>query len=127
RYESFIGKDSLFQQLLNSAVQLVLINRPEPVLKYNNKGRIPAKIFECLGARKPVLVIGPHDGDVAAIVKETGAGQNCHYHETAALKLAIKEWYQQWQSNQLRQVESHSEIYSFNNLCKQMGELLNQL
>lgn len=126
-YESFIGKDSLFQQLVNSAVQLVLINRPEPGLAYNNKGRIPAKIFECLGARKPVLVIGPHDGDVAAIVKETGAGQNCDYHETAAIKLAIKEWYQQWQSNPLLHLESDSGIYSFNNLCKQMSGLLNQL
>ncbi|MBX7205113.1 MAG: glycosyl transferase family 1 [Bacteroidia bacterium] len=127
RYESFIGKNSLFQQLVNSAVQLVLINRPEPGLKYNNKGRIPAKIFECLGARKPILVIGPHDGDVAHIVNETGAGKNCDYLETTAMKQVIKEWYMQWENDPLRQVESHSEMYSFSNLCKQMSGLLNQL
>lgn len=126
-YQSFIAKDVLFQELANSAVQLVLINKPEPLLKYNNKGRIPAKIFECLGARKPILVIGPHDGDVAAIVNETGAGKNCDYHDVPAIKEVLKDWYGQWKKDPLRQLASHSEIYSFNNLCKQMSVLLNQL
>lgn len=127
RYEPFIGKDALFQQLINSSVQLVLINKPEPGLKYNNKGRIPAKIFECLGARKPILVIGPHEGDVAAIVNETGAGKNCDYHEKAQIKEAIGNWYRQWKSGDNKQLNTKADTYSFRILCGQMSALLNQL
>ena len=85
--------------MVNSAVQLVLINKPEEGLRYNNKGRIPAKVFECLGAQKPILVIGPPDGDVAQIVRETKQGINAGYDEQDAIRNYILDLYTKWKSH----------------------------
>lgn len=38
-------------------------------------GIIPGKLFEYLASRNPIVVIGPDEGDVSEIVKETGAGK----------------------------------------------------
>ena len=40
----------------------------------NERGWIPAKIFEYLGARKPILAIGPACGMASDILVQTGAG-----------------------------------------------------
>lgn len=124
-YESFIGKDRLFQQLRNSDVQLVLINEPEKGLAYNNKGRIPAKVFECIGAQRPILVIGPMDGDVAAIVAETSTGVNCNYTDTEKIKASLLLWYKGWLNKEVSLHPIGVERYSFRNLCGEMAKVLN--
>lgn len=47
------------------------------LLEWNNereKGTYPAKIFEYLGAKRPVLAIGVKDGEVDKLLKESGSG-----------------------------------------------------
>lgn len=39
-----------------------------------NIGNVPAKFFEYLGLRRPILVIGPENGIPARLVRERGAG-----------------------------------------------------
>lgn len=126
-YEEQIPRSELFQRMAASAVQLVLINKPEAGLKYNNRGRIAAKVFECLGVHKPILVIGPHDGDVAQIIRETFAGTNCSYEEQEQMKEALRNYYSQWKEGLLKQPSQGIEQYSFRNLCGQMSELLDRV
>jgi hypothetical protein len=42
---------------------------------------LPAKIFEYLGARRPILVLADHPGDIAWVLKESGV-----LHRVAPLK-----------------------------------------
>jgi glycosyltransferase involved in cell wall biosynthesis len=47
------------------------------LLQWNNpkeQGNVPGKFFEYLGARRPILVLGLHNGVPATIVKERDAG-----------------------------------------------------
>jgi hypothetical protein len=37
-------------------------------------GNIPAKFFEYLGARRPILLIGYEHGNLAQMIRERGAG-----------------------------------------------------
>lgn len=126
-YEHQINKSALFHYLRKSELLLVLINKPEAGLRYNNRGRIPAKVFECIGAQRPILVIGPPDGDVANIVRETKAGINVDYQEKNALKQHLASLYIQWKNNAVVQQNTSGEIYSFEYLCKQMSEILNNM
>jgi hypothetical protein len=126
-YEHQINKSALFHYLRKSELLLVLINKPEGGLRYNNRGRIPAKVFECIGAQRPILVIGPPDGDVANIVRETKAGINVDYQEKNALKQHLASLYIQWKNNAVMQQNTSGEIYSFEYLCKQMSEILNNM
>ncbi len=47
------------------------------LLQWNDErdaGNIPAKFFEYLGARRPILMLGYEHGDLAAMIRERGAG-----------------------------------------------------
>jgi len=60
----------------------------------NNRGILTGKFFEYLASQKPILAIGPTDGDLAQIITETGCGEIFDYadvkgmHDFVALKLA---------------------------------------
>ncbi len=127
KYDRQINKSELFGFLINSNVQLVLINTPEEGIKYNNKGRVPAKVFECIGSRQPVLVIGPKDGDVADIIAETQTGITCTYEDFDSIKQTIQTWYVNWLNDIPSTQPQHIEQFSFNNLSKQMAEILNRI
>ncbi len=49
---------------------LVLLQWNDP----KEQGNVPGKLFEYLGARRPILVLGLRDGVPASIVRERGAG-----------------------------------------------------
>jgi glycosyltransferase involved in cell wall biosynthesis len=127
KYDKQINKSELFGYLTNSNIQLVLINTPEEGIAYNNKGRIPAKVFECIGSKQPVLVIGPTNGDVANIVAETQTGISCEYDDMAQIKNTVKNWFINWQNNTPSTQPKNIEQFSFNNLSKQMADLLTQI
>jgi hypothetical protein len=126
-YDRQINKSELFDYLTQSNVQLVLINTPEPGIDYNNKGRIPAKVFECIGSRQPVLVLGPTDCDVAGIVSETQSGTTCLYKDKDAIKQTVKQWYTNWQNNTASTYPVGIEQFSFENLTRQMAAVLNRI
>ena len=44
------------------------------------------KFFEYLASNRPILAIGPEDGDAAYILKDTAAGEIFDYAEVEKLK-----------------------------------------
>ncbi len=127
QFDRQINKNELFGYLVNSNVQLVLINNPELGITYNNKGRIPAKVFECIGSKQPILVIGPTDGDVANIINETQTGITCEYAVSTTIKSTIKLWYTNWIQDIPSTQPKNIEQFTFNNLTQQMAEVLNSI
>ena len=60
------------------------------LLQWNNPseaGNIPGKLFEYLGARRPILALGYEDGEMAAIVRERSAGLFSNDSEVIAEQL----------------------------------------
>lgn len=70
----YVDHQKSIQFLLQSSMLLLVIPKVE-----NNKGILTGKFFEYLAARKPILAIGPTDGDLAEIIKETGCGEIFDY------------------------------------------------
>lgn len=124
-YDKYINKSELFDYLVNSEINLVLINKPEEGINYNSKGRIPAKIFECIGAGKPILAIGPIDSDVAEILKETEQGEICNYNDFVFMKQVIKNWYVNYLNNKPSVNTKNANYYSYSSLVHILEELLN--
>ena len=71
--------------LLNAASVLLLVINNTP----NAKGILTNKFFEYLSSRRPVLAIGPVDGDAAFILNEAGAGEIFDYDDIPGIKLQL--------------------------------------
>jgi len=56
---------------------------------------VPGKVFEYLGAKRPVLAVGP-DGDVAGLVRSIGAGRVLARQDVDGIGNAILELYREW-------------------------------
>jgi glycosyltransferase involved in cell wall biosynthesis len=58
----------------------------------NNKGLLSAKYFEYIALKKPILAIGPVDGDLAKIIAETDTGVMMDYNDNSGIKSTLQEW-----------------------------------
>jgi glycosyltransferase involved in cell wall biosynthesis len=106
----------------SSQLLLLLINQSD-----NAKGILTGKFFEYLAAKRPILGIGPSDGDAAAVLKESEAGVMIDFEDEFSTKCAILNYYSLYKSF-LLSVESKSvERFSRRNLTQDLVNLLNEL
>ncbi len=101
--------------LLRSSILLLVIPRIK-----DNRGILTGKFFEYLAAAKPILAIGPVDGDLAAIIHETQCGQIMDYADASGICGFIR----QTMSETVVFQQKGSEKYSRRNLSAQLSELL---
>ncbi len=72
---------------LGRAHVLLLLTNDTPAAQ----GIIPGKTYEYLAARRPVLAIGPPDGDAARVLSLTQAGTMCGFQDKAGMKEFIEK------------------------------------
>ncbi len=91
------------------------------------KGIVTGKIFEYMHARRPVLAIGPTDGDLAQIIKKTHSGVILDFEDESGLEKVLKGFYQQYKTGSL-EVNSRNIVgYHRRNLTGELFELLKEL
>lgn len=118
----YMPHNEVVKTLVKSQILLLLLNNTPNVM-----GVIPGKIFEYLAARRPILGIGPENGDSARIIKEAGAGIVCNFDDFEKMKREIFKLYQRFKKGKL--VESNADItkYTRKYATGQMAELLDKL
>jgi len=90
-------------------------------------GIIPGKLFEYLAAKRPILAIGPTNGDSAAILQQTGGGEVIDYSDTPGILNALKQYYNAFQEGTLASHAVGIEKYSRKNLAQAYCSHLNQI
>lgn len=87
-----------------SSVLLLVIPEAE-----NNRGIVTGKLFEYIAVRKPVLLLGPADGDAAQIIRQTERGFVCEPSDETNISRALEELFD----------DAHREVshYSGNSLA----------
>ncbi|NJN27743.1 MAG: glycosyltransferase family 4 protein [Cyclobacteriaceae bacterium] len=88
---------------------------------------VTGKIFEYLVSERPILAIGPTDGDLAAILKETQTGVISDFEDGVKLKEHIEYYYGLYKKQKLKVHPIHPEKYSRKNLTREIAEQLNGL
>ena len=118
----YIPHDQIQQEQESSQVLLLLINNTP-----NAKGILTGKLFEYLASGRPILCIGPEDGDASRIISDTHAGTTVDFEDKEKIKEVVINLFERYRSNNLFH-ESHieTESYSRHNLTKRYVELINK-
>ncbi|WP_298765913.1 glycosyltransferase family 4 protein [uncultured Polaribacter sp.] len=93
----------------------------------NNKGIVTGKLFEYLKAKRPILAIGPENGDLSEILKDTNAGVVLDFSNEAKLKFEILQLYQQYKKGNLVVTSKNTKKYHRKELTKQLAEIIKKI
>ena len=92
------------------------------------KGLLTGKLFEYLASGRPILCIGPEDGDAAKIINETNAGTTVSFEHKNQIKDSISSYYQQYLTSGLPSNNNTKiERFSRKALAGEYGLLLNTI
>lgn len=92
----------------------------------NAPGHVPGKLFEYLASGRPILASGSANGDAAGIIRDAGAGVACDSNDVEAMKSAIRQFKEQFDSPKAIDKMQISQ-YSRRNLTKRLAALLDTL
>ena len=93
----------------------------------NISGVVPGKLFEYMGARRPILCIGKADGDAARIIKGANAGEVIDFKESDKLKSVVSSMFKDYQNYSLVVKSTDYRKYGRDKLAGQIAEALNQI
>ena len=93
----------------------------------NIDGVVPGKLYEYIGAKRPIICIGKVDGDAGKIITETNAGSISNFDDVAGLKENLLNFYQLYKAQNLTVSSEGYEKYSRKLLAGQIAEELNKI
>lgn len=93
----------------------------------NINGVVPGKLFEYMGAKRPILCIGKKDADAGIIIQKANAGSVFNFNEKEQLVQQLNIWFELFKSKSLNIQAQNINIYSRKELAKDYTELLNTI
>lgn len=89
---------------------------------------LTGKLFEYLASSRPVLCIGPKEGDAAKVLAETGLGDTFEFDDLAGLRIYLINQFERYKKNTLF-IEKNTSInkYSRRGLTERLAALLNEI
>lgn len=113
-----IPRADVYKEFSKSSMLLLPINKAA-----NAKGRIPGKLFEMLRSTKPILVFGPHDGDVKGIVEGKNRGKSFNYDQAEEIYSFL---YESLKNGKVPGFDAKADVSEFSNklITKKIGQYL---
>ena len=118
----YLSHNKVMEEQQRSALLLLLINNTP-----NAKMILTGKLFEYMSARRPVLCIGPEDGDAARIIEETKSGLVSGFYDEAKLKDQILVLFERYRNNETYEGGINIEKYSRRELTNELSKVLNSV
>ncbi len=85
---SYVSHGESIAYLINSDALLLIIDDTKDVSRI-----VPGKVYEYLGAQKPIIAIGQKESDIEKLLSETGAGKICEHGDVNSVKELILEYF----------------------------------
>lgn len=118
----YVSHEKVKNYQQKSQVLLLAVNKVPSA-----KGIITGKIFEYLQAKRPILAIGPKDGDLAEILSETNSGIIVDFKDKNQLKQEIIKLYSKFKNGNLKVNSKNIEQYHRKELTKKLSEVIKEL
>jgi glycosyltransferase involved in cell wall biosynthesis len=101
----YVDHSSAVKYMLSTSALLLII--PD---HSSNKSIITGKLFEYLASDKPIVCLGPEDGDAAAIIHETQHGRTFSYNDSAGVSEYLKGLYTGKNKIEMKSAEKYSRL-----------------
>lgn len=115
-FEKTIPHNQIISRMLEAGILLLLIPKVP-----QNEGILTGKLFEYLGAKSPILAIGPNDGDAEKIIAQTKSGKYFTYDSIQ--NIDSKEMEELYSINPNEEYKN----YSRRNTTKKLVEIIESL
>jgi len=119
---SYMPHDEVVKCQQESQVLLLIINNTP-----NSKMILTGKFFEYLAAGRPILCLGPEDGDAAKILEETHSGLLAGFGDSETMKKHILQLYTAYRSGPVEIDSSGTEKYSRKSLTRHLATILDEI
>ncbi len=119
---SYVPHNEVLQYQQSAQVLLLAVNNVPSA-----KGIITGKIFEYLQANRPILAIGPIDGDLNEIIKNTETGVVVGFNDLNKLKKEILKLYTRFKNSNLKVNPQSIEQYHRKVLTEKLAGVINEL
>jgi glycosyltransferase involved in cell wall biosynthesis len=113
----YISHNDVINEQKKSRVLLLMVNNTP-----NSRGIITGKVFEYMASNRPILVIGPEDGDLANIIRQTNTGFVTGFDNEIKLEESILKLFKNKEN-----FDSNLKIYSRENLTKKLSSILDKM
>jgi hypothetical protein len=80
-------------------------------------------MYEYIALKRPILAIGPSDGDFAEILQSTHSGITCDFEDTGKMVGTLNQWFKAFLEGELSVDSSGYERFSRRNLARQIISL----
>jgi glycosyltransferase involved in cell wall biosynthesis len=120
-FEGYLSHDEVRKFQQKSQVLLLAVNNVKSA-----KGIITGKIFEYLQAKRPILAIGPKDGDLAEIIHKTKSGEIVDFNQVSELKDKIWSFYQLFKEGRLESKSVDIEKYHRKELTNELVNIIKE-
>ncbi len=118
----YMPHDEVVKCQRQSQVLLLIINNTP-----NARMILTGKFFEYLAAMRPILCLGPDDGDAARILHDTNAGLLSGFGDTATMKRNILKFYENYKTGNLVSGSRGIDRYSRQELTRNLCSLLDNI
>ena len=120
--QKYIPHLQALERMSTAQVLLLLINNTQ-----NARGILTNKFYEYLSVKRPILAIGPTDGDIASILRSTKAGKISEFYDFESMKKNILSYYELYLMNKLEINSENIDKFSRFNLTKELVETFQEL
>ena len=105
----WVSRRESLEYMVSSDLLLLIVHDSS---EGKNKHMLTGKIFEYIGAGKPILALAPKDGAIARLIDEIGVGKVVPIDDIMQIRSAIGEFFHKYQQSKL-------DVYAGNTLRKQ--------
>lgn len=121
----YVNHDEVVKRMVDSSMLLFIIANVS-----NNEMIIGGKLLEYLAAQRPLLALGPVDGEAANLLKDYTSFAMYDYDDSLRIKNEVRKIYQLWKVQNNGGLSQHNQRindFSRKNLTRKLSSILNTL
>jgi glycosyltransferase involved in cell wall biosynthesis len=118
----YLPHGEVIKEQQQSQVLLLLVNNSR-----NADGILTGKFYEYLSAKRPIVCIGPRDGEIGDVFNQTNCGKISGFEEEDLLKQHLRDYYSAYKVGKLVSESRNIEGYSRRELTRKMAQALDQI